>query len=1579
MNRGFRVLFYNFKRSPLLIFSSGISLCAKQCNKAKTKTGLALDLSAQYKKYDLREHVLARPDMYVGTKEICQKAEWILDGNEMKQEVLTYPPALLKLNSFSKYVHMHLPEGLTTFRQHPDERWEVHLAPSLDKNFQQISFVNNVNTTKGGRHVEHVMSQVVEAIRVLLEKKGKKGIRSGTIRSHLWLFLNSIIENPSFQAQTKEELATEVKKFGSKFVLNGPAVQKWAIQAGIIEEILSGAEDKKRSSLRARDLATEIPRLEDAEGAGKSKRQECTLIITEGESAKALAIAGLEVVGRELYGVLPIRGRLINVKDNTEEKVFANDEVKDLCTALGLERSLTYSTPQERKRLRYGRLLLFADQDEDGSHIKALVINLIQHFWPELLRNGFIASFVTPLIKARLGNQIASFYSRREFDEWALKTADHAKWTIKYYKGLGTSTSKEAKEYFSNLDSHVIPYRWEEGDDAKFDLAFTRNRAAARKEWILQRNQETNDLENPLSEKLKRGVTFSEFIDDELYQYSVTSLKRSIPSVMDGLKPSQRKILYTCLRGRDGRKEWKVSQLAGMVAHRQSYHHGEAALESAIVRLAQNFVGANNVPLLLPVGQFGTRAEGGDDAASARYIYVQISPISDKLFPAADELSLTLTEEENQKAEPKWLCPLIPTVLLNGCDGLATGWSTSVLSYRPNAIINNVRRLIEGKELEKMEPWFRGFNGQTFPTSPDYRAFNVLGKIQTFSKDKNFVHVKITELPLGVWTQHYKEKVLSNLVEKGYIRNLSQKHTENSVHFDFDMMKGYIDVDDEKKLISTFKLSTIVSARNMVLFNPSQKLHHYLNTDEIFHDHFVERERFYKERIQREIKRHEIRLKTLQNQVRFVQGVVEKTIDLHDDNIIAGLIEKGFDSDPQNVHSDRRHDFGYLANMPNRKFRRGEIAKLEDEMRTVQRLHDATGSMTAKQEWLQELDQLEKEFAAQDKGFKCAEMHSKLAFLVVVLVAFTWAQQDPKARSATQNQQRARAMPKLKPGDGANQQLVTFLRNLRKFHQQGRAPATQQWQKQATTFCSFFHRHPKCQNGKKPKFTDITPMLAVTQKRVVLQRQKQRNRMARRRKIKKIPKLQKRKNPLDDAPAGMADLIPDHVKHWGKMKSENRKKVKGVCARIDCKAWKAHKQKRDHLRGQMKKFRAKVKAPDQSDDDIELELDRTRQLKKALLEKAELDTDVDPADDGVFDGDLLLTKEQSEYLLNELDKGGVEEEVGLPPGAEGEVAPLDPSQDPDYDSSIAGASLDYEVETTDPPDAGMVQPEEPQLSRMARAALFFEQQYVRKWDNTRPIPYTFHESLESGDQQTVRQALQTISNNVPCLRFQYVSAPIQNGYFLYYMKTDAPGFCGLSRIGKVTGGNEIYLSFTCNGNIGVTIHETMHSLGVDHQHIRMDRDKWITVNWGNVNPQMYDSLAVSDAKTFTTYGVPYDYASVMHYNAYTAAVDYTKPTLIPIYNADANIRVMGQRDSMTKRDVEILNKMYCKPANCYDTNVYCGHWALDNQKARDAADQLLEEVRQPLDALTAKPSCFLDEARGDLEDAKRAKENLERQ
>ncbi|KHN88343.1 putative DNA topoisomerase 2 [Toxocara canis] len=627
----------------------------------------------------------------------------------------------IDVHGFRDYVRLYIgkndmaatdsEKGETYVFSEVNDRWQVAVALS-DIGFEQISFVNNIATTKGGRHVDYVCDQIVSRIKEEVELRcgTKKSVRPLQVKNCMRLFLNSFIENPAFDSQTKEYLSSAPKAFGSKCVMSDAFFKELFARTDIVESIMRDINKRELRSLNrsnGRELS-DLHKLEEAGDAGTNRSRQCTLIVTEGDSAKALAVAGLAVVGRKYFGVFPLRGKLTNVRGLDEKTSLQNAEVSALIRILGLKFGEDYSSDEKRNELRYGHLMIMTDQDEDGAHIRGLIVNFLHSFWPSLIRSDFIQYFITPLLKVRSGSEVIPFYSNAEFERWKRDCVDSTKYSLKYYKGLGTSSAQEAREYFAAMDRHRMQFVYGgKEDDENIELAFDKNRADDRKIWI-----SSNSREKVSSKKIEDANrrTYSEFINEELIEFSRLDIRRSVPSAIDGLKPSQRKVLYTMMQ-RFEKGEVRVVQLAGAIAHFCAYHHGEQPLINTIVRLAQDFVGSNNINLLQPIGQFGTRLAGGEDCASARYIYTALSPLTRWIFPRADDSVLSYMEEDNMRIEPQWFCPIIPMVLVNGAEGIGTGWSTKVLCYNPKQIINNVQRMIDGQSLQKMLPFYRKFTG----------------------------------------------------------------------------------------------------------------------------------------------------------------------------------------------------------------------------------------------------------------------------------------------------------------------------------------------------------------------------------------------------------------------------------------------------------------------------------------------------------------------------------------------------------------------------------------------------------------------------------------------------------------------------------------------------------------------------------------------------------------------------------------------------------------------------------------------------------------------------------------------------
>jgi DNA topoisomerase-2 len=452
----------------------------------------------------------------------------------------------IPVKDFEKYADLFLDTKniQPRFYESPNERWEIIVALNTTGNLEQMSFVNGINTIRGGRHIDYITNAITKKMTEMALTKKKKTIRPQLIRDNLFIFVKCIIENPSFDSQSKETLTSQYNKFGSKCDLSDKFYEK-LYKSGIIEIALSASEIDEKKKLTKTDgkkiSKIIVPKLDDANMAGTKDSHKCTLILTEGDSAKSTAIAGLSVIGRDHYGVFPLRGKIMNVKDVTYQKISDNAEITALKKILGLEQNKDYT--DNIGSLRYGSILIMTDQDHDGSHIKGLLFNVFETLWGSLYKyDGFMTSLLTPIIKAThsTSKEVISFYNMSDYEKWMESGINKGHWKIKYYKGLGTSTDEEAKEYFKNMKK--ITYKHTEKSNEYINLAFNKKRADDRKEWLSKYDK------NDVLDYKEEIVTYESFINKDLIHFSNRNLERSIPNIMDGLKESTRKILYACFK-----------------------------------------------------------------------------------------------------------------------------------------------------------------------------------------------------------------------------------------------------------------------------------------------------------------------------------------------------------------------------------------------------------------------------------------------------------------------------------------------------------------------------------------------------------------------------------------------------------------------------------------------------------------------------------------------------------------------------------------------------------------------------------------------------------------------------------------------------------------------------------------------------------------------------------------------------------------------------------------------------------------------------------------------------------------------
>ena len=249
-------------------------------------------------------------------------------------------------------------------------------------------------------------------------------VKAATIKEQLMLFINCVIENPSFDSQTKDYMNTPITKFGSKCDVSSKFIDK-VVKLGVMEAAISLTEIKdnkeaKKTDGRKSKTIRGIPKLIDANWAGGTRATECVLILCEGDSAKAGIVSGLSKTDRNKFGVFPLKGKLMNTKDVSQSKLNDNAEIANIKKIIGLETNKVYSDIKVVKKcLRYGHVVFMTDQDLDGSHIKGLCVNLFHSQWKELLQlDKFLGFMNTPIIKAKKGSQEISFYSESKYKQW---------------------------------------------------------------------------------------------------------------------------------------------------------------------------------------------------------------------------------------------------------------------------------------------------------------------------------------------------------------------------------------------------------------------------------------------------------------------------------------------------------------------------------------------------------------------------------------------------------------------------------------------------------------------------------------------------------------------------------------------------------------------------------------------------------------------------------------------------------------------------------------------------------------------------------------------------------------------------------------------------------------------------------------------------------------------------------------------------------------------------------------------------------------------------------------------------------
>jgi DNA topoisomerase II len=923
-----------------------------------------------------------------------------LAGNCTEELEIWLNDEIINIKSFEDYGSMYLGAKKDNPRLYikPNDRWDVIVAQSFSQKMEQISMVNFIKTRSDkGKHIEHVLNTVAKAIQTYVKTKARSKIDLplNVIKDNIFLIIRCFIEDPDFDSQKKDEFTTPITKFNKnkqiKFSITEEQTKKIISATKIVEAAqrlnkFKTSEGTKNDKVRKTSNVRGIDKYEHAKFAGTRQSVDCTLCVCEGDSAKACLMSGRNVLKGDFFGIFPLKGKPLNTFEKTPTEVDKNDELGNIRKIMGLQFDKVYDDLSE---LNYGNILILTDQDEDGSHIKGLFIYFIKEFWPSLLQHeGFIRVMTTPLLQLIKGDRLIEFENKMAYENWLKTATDQHTWEHKFIKGLGGLETDDCVRLFSAYNDRYIKFNWTDQSADALDLAFHKKKADDRKVWLGGYDR------NNIMDTTQRDTTYENFINQDLIHFSTYDNERSIPSAIDGQKTSMRKILYTCL-SRKYKSNTKVISIGGAVIEHSLYHHGDASLYQTIIGLSQDFTGSNNINLLHPGGQMGSRLMGGKDFASPRYVETYIEPIAMKLIREEDIYVLPYRYEQGQRIEPDYFMPIIPLILVNGMEGIGTGYNTAIPAHNPLDIIDNVRRYINNEPMEIIYPWYRGFTGTIRPSESTVSGehvhkFESLG-IWSLRSNK----LIIDELPISIWTTDYKAH-LESLMEdpsknddkkevkgkgKGK-KKISQKiivsyddtkNTDTTIHIEIRLTPAAYEMfeNDEEKMVDIMNLRSKpkrLNLNNMNMFNEDLQLKRYANTDEIFAEFCEIRRSYYQKRKDHMIKKLEREVSMADARARFILDFIENRIEIirkEDDEIQQQLIDLEYPKFGKiDLYSmeESKPTYDYLLDMPIKSLTLRKIELLNKDIEEKTAEAESMKVVDMDEVWLDELDELETEY-----------------------------------------------------------------------------------------------------------------------------------------------------------------------------------------------------------------------------------------------------------------------------------------------------------------------------------------------------------------------------------------------------------------------------------------------------------------------------------------------------------------------------------------------------------------------------------------------------------------------------------------
>ena len=927
--------------------------------KARDKGYTQITWIPDFKQFDLKNYTDDIIALY--TKNV-------LDAAMLSKVKVYFNDVLINIKNLSQYSQLY--DTPTEDKLYiKTDTCEVVLTP-CSSGYEHISFVNGIYTRMGGQHVESwsetIFRPIVEKFNVKNKNNKITKINIGDVKQFFRIFVVATVVRPEFNGQNKDKLESPMVPSSIKAAQIN-AINKWSVMDSIEDIIRSKEMMVLKKAERGKKKNVKVEGLDPANNAGGKYSSECCLFICEGLSAKTYVVAGINTgvygkQGRDWLGILAISGKVLNCRNAAPTSIAANKVVMSFIQTTGLRYDVDYTNEDNFKTLSYGKVVLIADSDVDGLHIEALLMNLIHSLFPSLLnrKETYISSMKTPIARVFIPkSKDLLFYDETRFNKYISEQTK--KVNAKYYKGLGTTREEDIPDTFG---LKMVEYINDKDVLVNMNKVFHKKHSDDRKKWL----EDYNPLNNPFSlddQPNSCNMTISNFLNYEMIKFSHADCARSIPNGIDGMKESQRKILYA-VRKRNLKysgASLKVAQLSGYTAEHSNYHHGEQNLQDTIVNMASGFVGTNNIPLLYPDGSFGSRLDGGDDAASARYIFTKMEGMTEYIFRVEDDPLLTPVNDDGDLVQPEHYIPIIPMILVNGCTaGIGTGWSCNVPCYNPKDLIECIKVWIENDGEVLLEdpdngsivsmfspitPWYRGFKGVI--KADGANRFVTEGVITQGKKDTK----EVTELPIGLWTNKFKE-FCEDLVCDKKVKSMKNYSSTRDVSFILSETSDGFSCN-----IENLKLQTYVYTSNMVLFTEKNQLRKYDNVDQIIDNFCRVRLDYYVKRKKYQVNNLENEIRHLGNKERFIQEVIDKEIMImneKEEDIVTTLKERGYDEEPD------AGGYDYLLRLQVRTFTSDKVKQLKNDILSSKTKLDTLTKTKPEQMWLNELNDLENHY-----------------------------------------------------------------------------------------------------------------------------------------------------------------------------------------------------------------------------------------------------------------------------------------------------------------------------------------------------------------------------------------------------------------------------------------------------------------------------------------------------------------------------------------------------------------------------------------------------------------------------------------